>query len=302
MGTPNFALATLSKLIASDHDVIAVYTMPPNTRGRGNKVSKSPIQLLAEQNGLRVYSPKNFKNDADYQQFKELEADLAVVVAYGAILPAKILKATKYGCINIHPSSLPRWRGAAPIQHTILSGDTHTSVCIIQMDEGMDTGDTLLKHDLAIAGDITSTGLHDVASDIGADLALEVIGQIENGTTNPIKQSSEGVTYARKIDRSDEKLNFNQSAYLVNAQVRTFSPKPGAYFSYNNENIKVIKASYDADLSHNVAAAGTVIDDNLTIACAQGALRPLLLQREGRKAIYLDAFLRGFKIPAGTAL
>ncbi len=301
MGTPQFAVPALAKLIDSEHEIVAVYTMPPRPAGRGQLDIQSSIHALALQHGLNVLTPKNFKDDVDYQQFASLKADVAVVAAYGVILPERILNATKHGCINIHPSKLPRWRGAAPIQHTILAGDKETSVCIMKMDKGMDTGDIILERTLAVNESMTSQELHDITSKIGAEMVLEVLMQLETGTAKMRKQAELGETHARKIERADERLDFGKSSYLVNAQVRAFSPRPGAYFTFNGENIKIIEAESLTSLETN-APPGTVIDDDLTIACKGGALKPMLLQREGRKMIYLEAFLRGFKIPKGALL
>lgn len=301
MGTPKFAVPALEALIASNHNIIAVYTKPPKPAGRGQQELGSPIHTLALSHGLTVLTPKNFKDDADYEQFIALDADVAIVAAYGIILPERILQGTKHGCINIHPSKLPRWRGAAPIQHTILAGDRETSVCIMQMDKGMDTGDILLEHELVVEETMTSSSLHDLTAKIGASMLPRVLSALESGTLAPRKQSEIGATHARKIEREDEKLDFNKSAYLVNAQIRAFSPRPGAYFSYNGETVKIIEAKADESYPHN-ATPGTTLDNNLTIACQTGAIKPTLLQREGRKMLYLDAFLRGFAILEGEML
>lgn len=301
MGTPQFAAVSLGRLITSKHEIIAVYTMPPKPAGRGHQDTRSQVHKLADKHFLNILTPKNFKDEEVCKQFEGFKADIAIVVAYGMLLPGRILNAPKHGCINIHISKLPRWRGAAPIQHTILAGDKETSVCIMKMDKGLDTGDIMLEHELKVDDDMTASKLHDITADIGADMIVEVLRQIETGTVNLRKQSEIGATYARKIERVDEKLDFNKSAYLVNAQIRTFSPRPGAYFSYLGENIKIIEATIDETFKTD-AKPGTVIDSDLTIACGSGVLRPNLLQREGRKMIYRDAFLRGFGIPKGVVL
>ncbi len=301
MGTPSFAVPALKRLIESEHNIVAVYTMPPKPAGRGQKALLSPVHSLAVSHNLSVLTPKNFKDDNDYQQFMNLKADIAVVAAYGVILPNRILEGAKHGCINIHPSKLPRWRGAAPIQHTILSGDKETSICIMQMDAGMDTGDILLEHKLKIEDVMTSSFLHDICAQIGADILPTVLSGIEAGTISAQVQSEVGVTHARKLTRVDEKIDFAKSAYLVNAQIRAFSARPGAYFTYNGETIKVIEARVDEQYQHKVES-GITLDNNLMIACKTGVIQPTLLQREGRKMIYLDAFLRGFSIPKGAPL
>ena len=301
MGTPHFALPTLQALIDSGHDILAIYTKEPKKAGRGQQESKSPVHQLAEKNSLNILTPATLRSQDAIDQLQSLKPDVAVVVAYGLILPQSILDIPKHGCINLHPSKLPRWRGAAPLQHTILSGDKETDICTMQMDKGMDTGDVILREAFSIPDDMTASMLHDEAAKIGSSLIIETLKQIESGTAIRTKQSEIGVTHAGKISRDDEKIDWNKSSYLVNCQIRTFSPRPGAYFTYNGENIKVLKASYDDSYTHN-AEAGSVLDDDLSIACGTGILRPELLQREGRKMIYRDAFLRGFVIQKGSKL
>lgn len=294
MGTPDFAVPSLKALINSNHQIVAVYTKEPKPAGRGYSEVKSAIHQLADQHGLQVITPKNFKLDADVEQFKNLGADIAVVAAYGLILPQSILSIPKYGCINLHPSKLPRWRGAAPIQRTILAGDPDTDICIMQMDVGMDTGDILVRQNFTIPGNMTSKELHDECAQIGGDLFLQTLQQIEQGVATPIKQSEDGVLHATKISREEELINWNRSAFEIHCQIRAFAPRPGAYFELNGEKIKILAADYIMD-SHDYAP-GTVMDEALTIACNGGFLKPQLLQREGRKMIYVDAFLRGFPI------
>jgi methionyl-tRNA formyltransferase len=301
MGTPHFAAPTLSALLGSKHEILAVYTMPPKPAGRGQQEMKTPIHKLAKDNGIKVLTPKNFKNPEDVEHFKNLDADIAVVAAYGVIVPQSILDGTKHGCINVHPSKLPRWRGAAPIQHTILSGDKDTSICIMQMDKGMDTGDIIMQKHMDVPADMTASDLHDITSKIGAEMVIKTLEAFESDSVVRTKQSEEGVTHARKIERSDERIVWNEDAYMVNARIRTFSPRPGAYFTYNGQNIKVIQAEVDLGFKQN-SKPGTVLDDDLAIACKTGVIRPTLLQREGKKMMYRDAFLRGFGIPKGTDL
>ncbi|MFI4984129.1 MAG: methionyl-tRNA formyltransferase [Rickettsiales bacterium] len=298
MGTPGFAVSALTKLIESGHDIVGVYTKEPKPAGRGYAEIKSQIQQLAEANGLRVFTPKNFKTQEAIDELKGLEPDLAVVAAYGLILPAAVLNIPKYGCINIHPSLLPRWRGAAPLQRTIFEGDTQTAVCVMQMDEGMDTGDILLQKNLALDDKITASELHDLAAEIGAEMVLEAVDKI--ATITKVKQSAEGVTHAKKLTAMDEVIDWKKSAREINCQIRALSPRPGAHFKFNNEKIKIITADYTNEAhSHS---SGEVLDDKLSIACGIGVLKPTLLQREGKKMIYTDAFLRGFAIPKGASV
>lgn len=301
MGTPDFAVPALQKLIESKHAIIGVYTKPPKPAGRGYQELKSKVHLLAEKHNLTVLVPSTLRTDINFKQLQDLQPDVIVVAAYGLILPQSVLDLPKYGCINIHPSKLPRWRGAAPIQHTILSGDKETAVCIMQMDAGLDTGDILLQKDLAVPEIMTAYQLHDKAAQIGGEMVLEVLDILQSGEAKPIKQTEEGLVYATKLNREDELINWEKSAFEINCQIRTFTPRPAAYFRFDNEVIKVIEATYIAD-SHTYKS-GEVVDDNLKIACGGGGfLQPMLLQREGKKQIYTDAFLRGFSIPRGSLL
>ncbi len=300
MGTPDFSVPTLQALINSKHEIVGVYTKPPKPAGRGYQEVKSKVHELAEKNNLPVLVPSTFKEPRNVEQLKALGADIAVVVAYGLILRKDVLEAPKLGCINVHPSKLPRWRGAAPLQHTILSGDKETAVCIMQMDEGMDTGDIIIQQDVPVPQEMTAKELHDLTALIGAELVIKALDQFENGTVKRIKQIEEGLVYATKITRDHEIINWFKSAEEIYNQIRTFSPRPGAYFTYKGEVVKIISATFSAENSGE--KAGMVLDDNLSIACGSGVLHPTLLQREGRKMIYTDAFLRGFQIFKGISL
>ncbi len=301
MGTPAFAVPTLQALISSKHQVIAVYTKPPQPAGRGQQESISPIHILALEHGITVYTPKSLRHKEEAMKMANLKPDIAVVAAYGLILPQSILDIPPNGCINIHPSSLPRWRGAAPLQWTILSGDTNSTMCIMRMDAGMDTGDIILRQEVELPDTINIKELHDQMAQLGAEMVLQALQQIESGTATYTPQDAEGATHATKLTRQHERLQFNQPIHLVHAQVRAFSPRPGAYFEYHGEIVKVISANYTIDESIT-APAGTVLDNDLSIAAIGGILHPTLLQRQGRKMIYTDAFLRGFPIPAGSFL
>ena len=300
MGTPAFAVPPLRSLIFSKHNVIAVYSKPPKPAGRGERLLKSAVHLLAEESNLPVHNPDSLKPIEEVEFLRNLNPDVIVVAAYGLILRPEVLSIPKFGCINIHPSSLPRWRGAAPIQRTVMAGDRETSMCIMQMDAGLDTGDILKQQFVELDDEITASQLHDHMANLGAELLLKTLDEIESGTANPQKQAQEGITYAEKLTSLEEKINFDQSARLVNCQIRALSPRPGAYFSYADEAIKVISAEYTTE-DHNFLP-GTVVGGDLKIACKDGFLQPKLLQRPGRKMIYADAFLRGFPIPDGTVL
>lgn len=300
MGTPEFAVPTLRSLIAAGHEVVAIYTKEPKPAGRGYAEMKSRVHQIALELGIPVYTPKNFRSEESVLEFTNLHADIAVVAAYGLLLPSAILRAPKYGCINVHPSLLPRWRGAAPLQRTIFSGDKESAVCIMQMNEGMDTGDILYIKKFPIIDTMMVAELHDFCANLGGQMIIDVLQQIENGTVMRVKQEEDGATHAAKITKLDEKLEWSRDARQLHCQVKALSPRPGAYFSFDQEVIKVISADFTED-NHSYEP-GTVVDDKLTIACAKGFLKPTLLQREGRKMIYLDAFLRGFAIKSGDKL
>jgi methionyl-tRNA formyltransferase len=298
MGSPEFAVPTLSKLVNYDCEIIAVYTKPPTHSGRGLRENKSVIHNLAEKFSLNVLTPKKLRTPDNIEQLKSLNPDIVIVVAYGLLIPKEFLKIPKYGFVNVHPSDLPRWRGAAPIQRTIMAGDKKTAICIMGMDEGLDTGDIILRKEILLDDEITAKELHDKCSEMGGEMILDVLGLFEKGSVKFTKQPHEGVTYADKIKSEEELINFNATAFEVNNKVRALSPRPGAYFVYKNEIIKIISAKVEK--SNQNYLPGTIIDNKLGIACKDGVIRPILLQRHGRKMLYTDAFLRGFTIPVGS--
>jgi methionyl-tRNA formyltransferase len=291
MGTPEFAVPTLEAL-HNEHEVVAVYTQVPKPAGRGHKESISQIHALALKLNLPVYTPRTFRNEDSCAEFISLNADCIVVAAYGLILPKLILSHCKYGCINIHPSSLPLYRGAAPIQRTILSEDKSTSICIMQMDEGVDTGDILKQEHLSLDNEITFLELSTKMSKLGTKLLLEVLADINNIT--PIKQIGES-SYAQKITKDEGELNWNQSSELLMRKVRALNPWPGTYFYSNNEKIKVITAkSYNKPHDYK---PGTIIDQNkLIIACIEGLFQPLTIQKPGKNVMKVNDFLKGNQI------
>ena len=300
MGTPAFAVPALEKLIASEHEIVGVYTKMPKPAGRGFKEVKSAIQRLAEQHDLPVFTPKNFKSEQDIEQLRNLKPDVIVVAAYGLILNKAVLESPKHVCLNIHPSKLPRWRGAAPIQRTIFSGDKDTAVCIMKMDEGLDTGDILLKRNFDLDEKITAYKLHDKCAEIGGDMTLEALDLIEQDKAVFTKQTEEGLVYAEKLTPDDELINFADDVFKISCQIRALSPKPSAYFKFKCEIIKILEADYEKN-AHN-HRPGEVVDDMMTIAANGGFIKPKLVQRQGKKMIYVDAFLRGFKIEQGDTL
>ena len=296
MGTPDFAVPSLDALVAAGHSVVAVYTQPPRRAGRGKALSPSPVQLRAEALGIEVRYPEKLRDPVDQAAFAALGADVAVVAAYGLILPQAILDAPKHGCINVHGSLLPRWRGAAPVQRAILAGDTVTGVTIMQMEAGLDTGPMLATVEIDMA-DKTAGALTVELAHAGARLLVDVLADLS--AHPPIIQPGHGATYAPKIDKAEARLDFLISAPQSVRQVRAFAPAPGAFFEHKGERIRILAA--EALLSDSARPA-TVIDDALTIACNPGAIRPTLVQRAGKSAMPPADLLRGFPIPAGTIL
>ena len=300
MGTPEFSVPALDALAAAGHRVLAVYTQPPRPAGRGQKEQPSPVQRAAERHGFPVRAPRSLRDGAAQEEFRALRADLAVVSAYGLLLPKAILDAPLRGCLNIHASLLPRWRGAAPIQRAIEAGDAESGITIMVMDEGLDTGPMLLKESAPIAPDATAETLHDALAALGATLIVRALAGLESGALVPVPQPAEGVTYAKKIAKDEARLDWRAPAALLARRVRAFNPFPGAWFEAKGERIRVLAAS--AAPRARDAAPGTILDAQLAIACGEGALRPTLLQRAGKAPMPADALLRGFALPAGTRL
>lgn len=295
MGTPDFAVPTLDALVEAGHDVVAAYSQPPRRAGRGKSLTPSPVQRRAEQLGIPVRTPVSLKDAAVQTDFAALNADVAVVAAYGLLLPQAILDAPRLGCLNVHGSLLPRWRGAAPVQRAILAGDAETGVGIMQMEAGLDTGPVRLEGRTAV--DTKTTGaLTDELAAMGAELMIEVLGDPD--AHPPIPQSGDGVTHAAKIDKAEARLDFSRPAIEVERQVRAFAPSPGAFFQQGGERVRVLAA----EVADGAGKPGEVIDDALSIACAHGAIRPVRVQRAGRGVMTPDELLRGFAIPRGTRL
>jgi methionyl-tRNA formyltransferase len=294
MGSPAFALPCLQALIDSEHEVVAAYCQPPRPAGRGHKLRPTPVQTLAESHQIPIHSPKSLKSEEEQECFGAYEADAAIVVAYGLILPQPILDAPKRGCINVHPSALPRWRGAAPLQRTIMAGDSETSLCIMQMDAGLDTGDVLLEQPFSIPDGMTAGALHD---EMAGCAGLAVLKVLANSPT-PIPQNAEGVTYAEKISKAEAEINWNQPAHTVRQHILGLSPFPAAWSRYGTETIKILEGEIVP--LQSAQPPGSIIDEALTIACSDYGFRPTLLQRSGKKAMNRDDFLRGFEMPAGS--
>jgi len=299
MGTPDFAVPCLDALVAAGHGFAAVYTQPPRQAGRGHRPRPSPVQQAAERHGFEVRTPQSLKAAEEQAAFAALNLDAAVVVAYGLILPKPVLTAPRLGCLNIHASLLPRWRGAAPIQRAIMAGDTETGVTIMQMDEGLDTGPMLLSERIAVADEDTAGTLHDRLAALGARLIVVALDGLIAGKLTATPQPAEGAIYAAKLTRADEIIDWRKSADDLTRQVRALSPAPGAWFAAKGERIKLLAARAVDDGS---GKPGTILDEHFTIACGQGALQPLQLQRAGRAPMAAADFLRGFSLPKGARL
>ncbi len=295
MGSPDFAVPSLNALVDAGHDIVAVYSQPPRPAGRGKAERKTAVHERAEALGIAVHTPKTLRNDEEQARFRAFDADLAVVAAYGLILPRPILEAPKGGCINVHASLLPRWRGAAPIQRAILAGDEWTGVTLMRMDEGLDTGPMLLESRVQIDGK-TAGELTELLAEVGGQALRRYLA--EPGQYPPAPQPEAGVTYASKIDKAEAQLDFTQDANAVERQVRAFSPIPGAWFEFMGERIKVL----EAEVVPGSGPPGMVADDHLKIACGERALRVIGVQRAGRSRMHTDELLRGFPIPKGAQL
>ena len=298
MGTPDFAAAALDALVAAGHQVVCVYTQPPRPAGRGKQPRPGAVQRRAEQLGLEVRTPTSLKDQAAQAEFAALNADVAVVAAYGQILPDPILRAPRHGCLNIHASLLPRWRGAAPIQRAIMAGDAETGITIMRMDEGLDTGPMLLTQALPI-GDDDAGALHDRLAALGAAMIVEALDGLAAGTLKETPQPAHGATYAKKLSRDDEAIDWSRPAVEIARQIRALSPRPGANFSLDGERWKVLAA---APVAQDSGAPGMVLDDTLNVACGAGALKILRIQRPGRKPMAVTDALRGRPVVPGTKL
>ncbi len=302
MGTPGFAVPVLDALVRAEHAIACVYTRPPRRAGRGHKVRPSAVQGFAESLGLAVRTPENLGDAAEQRSFAARRADAAVVAAYGLILPQPVLSAPRLGCINVHASLLPRWRGAAPIERAIMAGDGETGISVMAMDEGLDSGPILAARALPIGPQTTAPDLRDALARLGAALVVEVLEGLAAGALTPAAQASEGVTYARRIEPAECRLDWRHPAAQLERAVRALTPRPGAWFEHGGERIKVLRARPAETPAARVAAPGTVLDGRPAVACGEGVLQLLRLQRPGRAPMDADAFLRGYALPAGTRL
>ncbi|MBE7635427.1 methionyl-tRNA formyltransferase [Sneathiella sp. P13V-1] len=298
MGTPDFSCTVLQALLNSEHEIVCVYSQPPRRAGRGKSLRPTPVHKLAEENGIEVRTPLSLKDEQEQAYFTNLNLDAAIVVAYGLLLPKAILDAPKYGCLNIHASLLPRWRGAAPIQRAIMAGDRETGVGIMQMAEGLDTGDVLSEARTPIHADTTAGSLHDDLAELGANLLLETLPVIGTADADPQVQPDEGVTYAKKIDKAEAKIDWRKSAEELSCHIRGLSPFPGAYFEKDGTRVKLL----NVEVVEGSGAPGSLVDDQLTVACGEGALKLTLLQRAGKSPMDTKTFLNGYPLKAGEVL
>jgi methionyl-tRNA formyltransferase len=295
LGTPDFAVPTLAELMAQGHDIAAVYSQPPRPKGRGLALEKGAVHKFAETAGLEVRTPWSLKGADEQAIFAALDLDAAVVVAYGLLLPKAILEAPRMGCFNLHGSLLPRWRGAAPIQRAVMAGDAETGVMVMQMDEGLDTGPVLMAERVAVERQ-TSGELAEKLARLGADLMMRALGALERGAIAAQPQPAEGATYAKKISKDEAHIDWTKSAAVVDCLIRGLSPWPGAWSEVKGERLKILFA----EPVSGTGEPGEVIGGDLTIACGDGALRLLKVQRAGGKAMAADELLKGFGLPKGT--
>lgn len=296
-GAP-FSMPVLLALLEADCEIAAVYTKPPRPAGRGHALTRSLVQVFAEARNLAVRTPESLRDAGEQRRFAELGVDVAVVAAYGLILPKPILTTPRLGCLNVHASLLPRWRGAAPVERAILAGDSETGITIMQMDEGLDTGPVLLTARVPITSESTAAALYDTLADIGARLLVQALAGVMAGTLRPAPQPKDGATYARKLERQEGRLEWRRPAIELDRCVRALNPRPGVWFERAGERIKILAA----EVVDRAGLPGEVLDRDLTIGCGEAALRLTLLQRAGRAPTPAESFLRGYPLPPGTRL
>ncbi|WP_343560804.1 methionyl-tRNA formyltransferase [Kiloniella sp. b19] len=303
MGTPDFSVPALGALIEAGHEILAVYSQPPRPAGRGQKERPSPVHAFAQEQGLDVRTPVSFRDESVIAEFAALEADAAVVVAYGLILPVSALEAPRLGCLNIHASLLPRWRGAAPIQRAIEAGDSESGVCIMQMEQGLDTGPVLLERRCPITAETTASSLHDALSELGGAAVVDALEQLGRGEIRAVTQAEEGITYAHKLEKAEGLLDWRQTAAELDRKQRALTPWPGVQFLHKGQRIKVLKVRVLDEAPQ--AEAGTVLDlpgVPLAVACGSGALVLETLQRPGKGPMEIAAFVNGYAFERGEML
>jgi methionyl-tRNA formyltransferase len=298
MGSPDFAVPALNELVQQNFNIIKIYTQPPRPAGRGKKIVPTQINHLANHLGLSVHCPEKLRSDEEYEFFKSLSPDLVVVVAYGLIIPKRFLEVPKYGFINIHPSDLPKYRGAAPIQRTILGGEVNTALCIMQMDAGLDTGDVLAREFIDITDKPSFKELHDKLALIGAKELIKVIKQID--CIKPVKQSDELASYAAKISKEEGRIDSSDDLDLIDRKIRALNPWPGTYIELDKQVIKIISANFEKYIHQDAPGSIIIKDDILKIATKDGYLLPTVVQREGRNKILVSDFIRGYEFGSSS--
>lgn len=297
MGTPDFAVPTLTEIVGQGHEVVAVYTQPPRAGGRGMATRRSPVHDAAERLAIAVETPRSLKDPGTFETFAGFGADVAVVAAYGQILPQAFLDAPAHGCLNLHASLLPRWRGAAPIARAIMAGDRETGVMVMQMEAGLDTGPVAMGERVAIGPDTTAGELTDKLARLGADLMVRALAALSRGVLDTTPQPEDGATYARKLDKRETRIDWARTAAEIHNHIRGLSPDPGAWFAADlgkgEERVKVLRSAR----IEGTGAPGSILDDDLTVACGSGAVRLTELQRGGKKPVKAAEFLRGLRVP-----
>lgn len=296
MGTPPFAAHILSALLKASYRPVAVYTQPPRPCGRGYKVTPSPVHELAASQNLPIFTPASLKSEAVQNEWKSLELDIAIVVAYGLILPKSFLEGPRLGCVNVHASLLPRWRGAAPIQWAILSGDSKTGVTLMKMDEGLDTGPILSTEEISLDHATTTPYLFEKLADLGAEALVKTLPRYAEGTLSPVPQPTEGVTYAEKIKKEEGHVDWTLCAEVLDRQIRALNPWPGTWCKVGEDRLKILEAIPLMGEAFS-SCPGTVLDDHFTVACGAGALRVTKVQKQGRAPLSAEEFLKGYSLP-----
>jgi methionyl-tRNA formyltransferase len=298
MGTPDFAVPTLTEIVGAGHEVVAAYTRPPRPAGRGMEDRCSPVHETAERFAIPVHTPASLKDAGALAAFAAHDADVAVVVAYGLILPPPALEAPRAGCLNLHASLLPRWRGAAPINRAIMAGDAQTGVCVMRMEEGLDTGPVCMAERVTIASEMTAGELHDTLAPLGAGLMVRALAALSRDSLDCRPQATDGITYAARLDKAETRIDFSRPAHAVHDHIRGLSPVPGAWCEIGGRRVKVLRSA----LADGAGPPGTVLDDTLTVACGEGAVRFLDVQRAGKAAMPAAEFLRGQTVEQGVVL
>jgi methionyl-tRNA formyltransferase len=300
MGTSEFAVPTLEKLLSlTNHEILAVYTKEPSVSGRGNKLQVSPIHHFANQNNLKIFTPKTLREPSIQKEFHDLNPDIAIVISYGLILPVEILNIPKFGCFNVHPSKLPLYRGSAPLQRSIMNGEKESAVCVIKMDSGVDSGDIVNQEDFSILDSENYPDISKKTADIGASLIIKTLNQIADKSIKFHKQNEKLATFAKKIEKNECLIDWNNSCEEIFNKIRGLNGNLDAFFNYNNEKIKILECAFFKDENIDKNLIGTIFDKDLSIVCKEGLIKPLKLQKAGKNSLKIHEFLNGFKVEIG---